>query len=372
MRKLLTIILLGITLLFSFAYLDAAVKVKVKGTVETKRKKPKPEEIKTATYNAKILAIKKYASEKDSRRRELINELLPEIEKNIDNYILEVNYLNEGEYKNGIWEQLMEITIDDVQLDLLINERMKGIMEMTKPTYLSFVYVAREVAAVESEGKTVKKDLSAKSDVAASSSVATSGETSSDIYNSDKISTSSQADISLSKKGSTNKSIMYSESVTNKSEGITYRIYNPGEIDTKVTEVFNKANFEVVPTYEVGILPEKFAYDFAALNEISSSTQKEATDIAREAGLDFLAVAMLDVGREEIDPVTGGSKVYVKVNGYILDLRKKFAVKICSAGPYQFSGLGSNPTVAKTNALIEAATHASQDLVDQLRVKLGS
>lgn len=42
---------------------------------------------------------------------------------------------------------------------------------------------------------------------------------------------------------------------------------------------------------------------------------------------------MLDVGREEIDPVTGGKKVYVKVNGYILDLRKKFAVKVCSAGP---------------------------------------
>jgi len=80
MRKLLTIILLGITLLFSYTYLDAAIKVKVKGTVETKRKKPKPEEIKTATYNAKVLAIKKYASEKDSRRRELINELLPEIE----------------------------------------------------------------------------------------------------------------------------------------------------------------------------------------------------------------------------------------------------------------------------------------------------
>ena len=47
------------------------------------------------------------------------------------------------------------------------------------------------------------------------------------------------------------------------------------EIDTKVTEIFNKANFEVVPAYEVGILPEKFAYDFAALNEISSSTQKK-------------------------------------------------------------------------------------------------
>ena len=162
MRKLLTIILLGITLLFSFAYLDAAVKVKVKGTVETKRKKPKPEEIKTATYNAKILAIKKYASEKDSRRRELINELLPEIEKNIDNYILEVNYLNDGEYKNGIWEQLMEVTIDDVQLDPLINEKMKGIWKWLN-LYLSFVYVAGS-AAVETR-KNCKRP-SAKSDEA--------------------------------------------------------------------------------------------------------------------------------------------------------------------------------------------------------------
>jgi hypothetical protein len=175
-------------------------------------------------------------------------------------------------------------------------------------------------------------------------------------------------DKSISREGS----MVYSQSVVNASEGIYYRTFNPGEIDTKVTEIFNKANFEVVPAYEVGILPEKFAYDFAALNEISSSTQKEATDIAREAGLDFLAVAMLDVGREEIDPVSGGSKVYVKVNGYILELRKKFAVKVCSAGPYQFSGIGSNPSVAKTNALIEAAKNASQDLVDQLRVKLGN
>ena len=29
-----------------------------------------------------------------------------------------------------------------------------------------------------------------------------------------------------------------------------------------------------------------------------------------------------------------------------------------------------NPTVAKTNALIEASTKASQDMIDQLRLKL--
>jgi len=162
-----------------------------------------------------------------------------------------------------------------------------------------------------------------------------------------------------------------SGSVVKNSEGLTYRVYNPSEIDTKVTEVFNKANFDVVPAYEVNITPEQFAYDFATLNEVSSSTQKEATNLAREGGLDFLAIGMLDVGREEIDPVTGQYKIYVKVNGYIMDLRKKFAIKICSVGPVQYSGFGENPTVAKTNALIEASTKASRDLVDQLRVKQG-
>ncbi|HPX63540.1 MAG TPA: hypothetical protein P5542_06165 [Candidatus Syntrophosphaera sp.] len=371
MRKLLTIILLSITILFSFTCLEAAVKVKVKASVETKKNKPKPEEIKTAINNAKILAIKKYGSEKDTRKRELINELLPEIEKNIDNYILEVNYLNDGSKINGVWEQLLEVTIDDVQLELLINEKMKDVMETKEPTYISFIYVAREVSSVETQDKTVKQDISSKSDISTSGKVSSSEKIKGEVSKTGKLNLTTQDEINISQSDSRESSRVYSQSVINKSEGIAYRAYNPAEIDAKVTEIFNKANFEVVPAYEVGILPEKFAYDFAYLNEISSSTQKEATDIASEAGLDFLAVAMLDVGREEIDPVTGGKKVYVKVNGYILDLRKKFAVKVCSAGPYQFSGLGSNPSVAKTNALIEAATHASQDLVDQLRVKLG-
>jgi hypothetical protein len=151
----------------------------------------------------------------------------------------------------------------------------------------------------------------------------------------------------------------------------SFRGFSPAGIDARVTEVFNKANFEVVPAYEASILPEQFAYDFAYLGEISSSTQKEATDQAKEAGLDFLAVATLDVGSPQIDPVTGTYKVYVSVTGSILDLRKKFALVSCSVGPVQYSGLGENPTVAKTNALISASTKASQDLVDQFRVKLG-
>jgi predicted RecB family endonuclease len=114
MRKLLTIILLSVTMLFSVAYLEAAVKVKVKATVETKKNKPKPEEIKAAVNNAKILAVKKYASEKDTRKRELVNELMPDIEKNIDNYILEINYFIYAAKNKRHLGTIVEVTIDDV------------------------------------------------------------------------------------------------------------------------------------------------------------------------------------------------------------------------------------------------------------------
>lgn len=462
MRKLITITLTFLVLWLMSVGLFAEVNVKVKGTVTTAKKKPKQEEIQTAIHNGKIAAIRKYATSVDSRKLQLISDLMPKIESNLDTYILDVRYLNEGVVENGTWEQLLEVTVDDTQLELLINQQMQSKMSSSEPLYLSFIYVAREVESVEVHDKTVQSFATNESDFKANDSLQGSGITTInttgkvdtvtekkldateitrtnldanlDVNNQSSASSSSVAaksnyrdeNVSVKIKGNAtvsdynsntnvsgnavqttttdgtltlttetnttgNKVIttdkdtyimidkskssvdksFSSGSVVNKSEGVLYRAYNPGEIDTKVTEIFNKANFEVVPAYEVDISPEKFAYDFASLNEINSSTQKEATDLARNSGLDFLAVAMLDVGRESIDPVTGNYKIYVKTNGYIMDLRKKFAVKICSVGPVQYSGLGENPTVAKTNALIEAATNSSRDLVDQLRVKIG-
>ena len=325
MRKFL--IILGLLLILSAGteQLDALVKVKAKGSVATKNKKPKTEERQQAILNGQQQALRKYASGLDSQRLSILNELMPELLKDIEKYILDTTPLNDGEYQNGNWEINLEVSIDDAQIEQLVRQKTPKLEEH----FLSFVYVAREVASVEFHEGTV----------------------------------SIQADTDRDH-------FKLDGSIVMNSEGISYRSYNPAEIDSRVTEIFNKAGFDVVPAFEVNLTPEQFAYDFITLDEISNSTQKEATDIARDQGLEFLALGTLDIGREEIDPVTGQYKIYAKVGGYIMDLRKKFAVKICSVGPLQYSGLGPNPTVAKTNALIEAATKASQDLVDQLRVKL--
>ena len=93
--------------------------------------------------------------------------------------------------------------------------------------------------------------------------------------------------------------------------------------------------------------------------------------LIKDKGISLLAIAMLDVGREQVDQATGLSKVYVNVMGYILDSRGKFTKKIASVGPIQYSGIGENPKVAKVNALVSASTSAAKDLIDQLRAKEG-
>ena len=160
-----------------------------------------------------------------------------------------------------------------------------------------------------------------------------------------------------------------SGSIDKKSEVVRYRSYSPEEIEAKVTEVFNKADFTVVPTFESGINRDKFLKDFSGGDDITDATKKETVDLTKTKGINLIAVAMLDVGREQIDSATGLSKVYVNVMGYILDSRGKFTKKIASVGPIQYSGLGENPKVAKVNALVSAGTSAAKDLVDQLRAK---
>ncbi|GEM_PF-433704 len=463
MRKLLISIIVICTLISFSVSMSAIVKVKVKGIIETKNKKPKPDEKKSALQNGKVQALKKYISGLDSQRLQILNELMPEIQANLDTYILESTNLSDGEYINGQWEINLEVSINDAQIEQLVNSRMKDKMAQKDETYLSFVYVAREVGSVEKFDASISKQQNANTKISGDRTVSANTNTqtetnsktltnvdqtnasasqsntkintdsaqntnqSSDtisgkvtsrydddnvkakvtisgsestsstdtnstldqtvntsqtgastsntkvtVKGSENVNTNTTTNTSLNQTTDVTTSTQTSGSTMKKSEELAYRGYNPSEIDTKVTEIFNKASFEVVPAYEVNITPEQFATDFATLNEISSSTQKEATNLAREGGLDFLAIGMLDVGREETDPVTGQYKIYVKVNGYIMDLRKKFAVKICSVGPVQYSGFGENPTVAKTNALIEASTKASKDLVDQLRVKLSS
>ena len=407
MFKQISVLILGALFLFCATSLSFAeyTKVKAIGSVETKfTKSATTGQKKLALEDAKKKALDKYLAGLDSQRLRIINNFKDELYKNINVYVPEVVSLNDGRWENGYWNINVEASINESQIEELVNKYARSNMKKQEEVYLSFVFVAREVEGVKAfkaedntkvaENNAYKEDLG----VNANASGVASGK--SGVVVNEKVEKNEKKRPGIINKGSNeevksqvetgaqyqgeaeaqfqgsvvdNKNNVNekttSGSIDNKSEVVRYRSYTPEEIEAKVTEVFNKADFTVVPSFESGLNKDKFIKDFSGGDDITDATKREAVDLTKTKGINLIAVAMLDVGREQVDSATGLSKIYVNVMGYILDSRGKFTKKIASVGPLQYSGLGENPKVAKVNALVSASTSAAKDLVDQLRAK---
>jgi len=352
MFKQIGIAVLGICFLFFASVCFAEYKkIKAIGSVETKF-------IKTATTGQKKLALEdakkkaldKYIANLDSQRVRILNNVKDQIYQNINTYVPEVIPLNDGHWENGYWNIDVEASINEAQIEELVNKYIQTNIKKKEETYISFVFVAREAESIRKfEGK--KTERTVETEGYKEKTAETEGETAGE--------------------GTKVYEKVTGGSVEKKADKIKYQSYIPEDINSKVSEVFNKAEFSVVEPFEAGIDTKSFVNDFVESDEISDATKKAAVDAAKAKGLNYLAVATLDVGEQLVDQATGQQKVYVRVNGYIWDLNGKFIKKICSVGPVQYSGLGEDPKVAKTNALINAGTAAAKDLVDQLRVKQG-
>ncbi len=63
------------------------------------------------------------------------------------------------------------------------------------------------------------------------------------------------------------------------------------------------------------------------------------------------------------------TRVYVSVNGKVMDLRGRFPKTVASVGPVQYAGLGPDIIVARRNALRQAGEHAAHDLTSKMQAK---
>jgi DNA-binding protein Fis len=347
MLKQMTVFLMAGLFLMSAPMAHAEYKkVQVIGKVETKRKNPKVDEQRMAIQDAKKKALDKYISGLDSQRVRILNNVLDEMRQNIDIYVPETVSLDDGNWNEGVWYIGVEAQVNEAQIEEIVNKYAQDAIKTQEETYLSFVFVAREADTVRKfDGKKTERAVESETINASESEDGYSGK-------SEKVAEK-----------------IIGGSVEKKSDRISYRSYIPEGIGSKVTEVFNKAEFDVVEPFDADINTDAFVNDFVENDEISNETKKSAVEAAKSAGLNYLAVATLDVGEQDVDQATGLQKVYVRVNGYVWDLSGKFTKKICSVGPVQYSGTGENAVVAKTNALINAASTAAKDLVDQMRFK---
>ena len=351
MFKQITLMFIGglLFLCMPLAHADFAT-VKVTGSIATTFfKTPTTDQKKRAMEDGRKNALDKYIAGLDSQRIKILNNMIEQLRQNLTTYVPQVVALDDGTWSNGYWTVGVQASIDEAQIEASVNQYMQTNGKKQNDINLSFIFVAREAAKVlKFKDKTTDRALTTEG-------------------NNEK---SAETD-----NGSVGENTKVSEQVTGgsvevKADQATYKSYIPENVSTKVSEIFNKANFSVIEPFEAGIDSKSFVADFVGSNEISDATKKAAVDAARQKGINYLAVATLDVGEQLIDQATGLKKSYVTVNGYVWDLNGKFTKKICSVGPVQYSGLGEDPQVAKTNALINSATAAAKDLVDQMRVKL--
>lgn len=164
-------------------------------------------------------------------------------------------------------------------------------------------------------------------------------------------------------------------STTQRSDKIEWKVSNAAEVNTVMTGAFSAAGYEVVEAEYIegesrGLLSiERIRTDFSTGDDLSAETLRNTANGVRAADIPYIAVGTLDVGMQGRDPASGNVRVHVTVTGKVLDVTGRFPRTVSSVGPVQYAGLGPNATVARTNALREAAEQASQQMINELNIK---
>jgi len=151
MFKQIGIVVLGIYFL-SFASLSYAeyTKVKAIGSIETKfTKAATTDQKKLVLEDAKRKALDKYISGLNPQRIEILNSIKDDLYKNINTYVPEIITLDDGRWENGYWIVDVEASIDEAQIENLVNKYIQASTKKKEETYLTFVFVAREVESVK-------------------------------------------------------------------------------------------------------------------------------------------------------------------------------------------------------------------------------
>ena len=163
-------------------------------------------------------------------------------------------------------------------------------------------------------------------------------------------------------------------STQRKADAVTYEVTSSQDIDSAMGEVLTTAGIEYAAYDDVminghGPDPAVIKPEFVHKDDLSAQTRAKIINAARKCDVRYLATGTIDIGVNDVDPVSGNRRVYVSVRANLWDISTTLPRKVGSVGPVQFSGLGPDQSVASRNALIIAAKETALSLVDQLNAK---
>lgn len=318
-----------------------------------------------ALKKAEANALERYIADTDAAKSRIFDAKKNGIISHIDDYILGSTTLNEQQDKDA---KTYSIVIRaDVNSTKLMNDLGTGSASATEVATnghgtMTFLFLARSQSSVQSFDDRVTK----RADTDGNYSQKTSeGES----VRSDNIGTSDTKSVHASVTVTTGGNTL------RQADKLNWSISNASEVDTAITGVFSDAGYDVVEADQVegasgglvNIANIRNAYSHG--NDLPSNVMYDTTQGVQRAGVNYLALGTLDIGIPDRDPVSGNVRVFVVVTGKVLDVQGRFARTLVSIGPVQYAGLGPDASVARVNALKEAANQTAHQMVDVLSNK---
>lgn len=235
---------------------------------------------------------------------------------------------------------------------------------------IAFIFVAREQRSVKSFDDKVTKRMDREYSGAGSAAAAEETAESEKIKKS-SVKTATDIKRSADLQVNDSASVTTGGSTTRKAEQVEWSVAPAAEIDTVFTEILSRAGYDTAALQDIpGTNFEAIRKDYATGDDLSAATRTATADSVRAVGgVPYMIYGTLDVGLAARDPASGQIQVYVKVSAKALDVSGRFPRNVAAVGPEQFSGLGPNADVARTNALKQAASAAGDKLMNAMNAK---
>jgi hypothetical protein len=329
-----------------------------------------------ALQKAKVNALDRYFAASEPAKAKNLAAIREQLIAAIDSYILGVTVLAEElDEKGRIYTLTVRADIDGTKLD----NALQSSAAVARPggsekSLVTFLFVARQQKSVQSFDERVTQGAEARvtGNVSANGRRQTSE---SERITGSSVGTADTIDVSGSTKVTANTTITTGGSNIKRADVIEWDVSRTSDINSVVTGTFTNAGFEVVEAEYLeqesnGKLSiDSVRKDYSSGDDLAAATLRDVVSGVRSVNIPYVALGTLDVGVKDSDPATGLTRVYVTVSGKVLDVTGRFPKTVSAVGPVQFAGLGPNETVARTNALKEAAQNAAQQLMNELNAK---
>lgn len=313
-----------------------------------------------AIEKAKKSALDKYTSTFSTSMMMNYEKIRAQVEGDIGRFITDYTVVDDDTDKDmKRYSVVIEANINTSLLDVELQKvSMVQNTSADDRSYMSFVFVAREVTSRKSFDARRSKRTVEESAVEEREESSAKGE-----------------QLEFSGEARKDSVVTTGGSTTQKSDQFEWDVSSSGEINTAMTGIFSTAGYEVVNAADLyeetdGLVNlEDFKEDYRYGDDISGETRRNAVKGCKSVDIGYLAIGTLDIGAKDIDPASGLTRVYVTVKGEVLDLSKRFPKTVAAIGPVQYAGLGTDQRVAASNALLIAGETAAKDLTAKLQAK---